>query len=492
MVSLAEEFMGWQRRIAGGDSVSPPPQTNSRGVGAACDWFEVSCFGEWDARSWKELEPVLQAAKASAQKYGGTKLVEYDGFEFEVFRSGASSDSSGGSYMAYGLRRQGVRIDLTTKARAGKHHPNLRIQIHPSVIHNYGDEFAAFDAVKEWLSTLGYTLFEGGDRVSRVDVCRDLQGVGVGELFDLYERGAFFYRARHESRHGERSMSEDEIKAAVADFESELRNGRDAVYSYGHKVTGFTFGKAVKCRIYDKRHELLVGKPDPMKLLLMLRDRWVDGVPDQATRVEWQIRSDRLRKMGVTTVGDWKARRADVVEWLATKWLVVRQPGACRRNPKRSPVHSLWEQVLAGLREVFGTATGTVKVSATASPASPAPLPDRPERPRLRRGARGYVQSLIALERGRLSTPDEVLAAIDEVVHSFYDDGLHTFARETTEKAAKFEHRYGAIPHGMRESRHGDDPLDAGGWPRSRTDDVPVLAGVPTVSAGSLPPLGLP
>src|SRR5690606_11495825 len=105
-------------------------------------------------------------------------------------------------------------------------------------------------------------------RVSRADLALDVVGLNVETLQDVYENDQFITRARSTDSYNNRVLK---------------------------KRTGFQAGKP-PCRlvVYDKLYET-ARKSDTEYLEAMVARRWGNVLPSAATRIEWQLRRQKLR-----------------------------------------------------------------------------------------------------------------------------------------------------------------------------------------------------
>lgn len=175
------------------------------------------------------------------------------------------------------------------------------------------------------------------NKVSRVDPCVDLPGTPIDEFMEPFHRNWFVSRTRSRANY------------AVGVFINE--------YLQGKQHTGFTVGKSpIMCRVYDK---LIESQRDLQKLAILKATRW-GGLPECATRVEFQIERTKLKYFGIDTVEDWIAKRADVVEELTSNWLRLTDGPVDRKHAYRTPMHPIWELTRRTFFEVYGNPPGEV------------------------------------------------------------------------------------------------------------------------------------
>ena len=133
---------------------------------------------------------------------------------------------------------------------------------------------------------------------------------------------------------------------------SVMRARDDKFFRSGGKITGFTCGSKVVLRIYDKRVELL-KKPDEVKLSLEINECLGGELPDDLTRVEFQLRREALAYMGVKTVQDLLERETAIVDFLTYDWFRILKDEKKKNHTSEQKMSPLWEEVRAAFMEYF-------------------------------------------------------------------------------------------------------------------------------------------
>jgi len=346
----------WAAVLSGRSGNGEPNLTNrlpgsDREVRGGCDWLGVSVWATFDEAGFAELRKVLDGAIRKSEEEEGNResLVEIGGRDFEVFRCGLRV---AGLRYCYRLVCEGLALVLAPFAVPGKR-PNLMVTADGTACLSRGGQVGRVWAdCCDVLEALGGRIEK--NTVSRFDAAVDLVGVDVIELVRLYREGAFVSRARKFTDWEKGGKLTEAEKCSILEaVRRRLDAGDDfaTVYGQGLRSTGLTIGSDdLLCRIYDKIAECREGD----KLALMVARRWGGEMPEVASRVEFQVRSERLRESGVRTVDDLLVRQNVLVAYLCENWLVVRQPGLARdRDRKRSEVHELWERVQSGFRASF-------------------------------------------------------------------------------------------------------------------------------------------
>ena len=179
----------------------------------------------------------------------------------------------------------------------------------------------AFDA----LDALGADVVQ--NKISRVDVCCDLPDRKVEPLKTAFDAGHYVSRGKMSDEHG---------------VLTEFRDSDMSVYRIGSEVTSFNLGRCdVRMRVYEKVKEC---RHDIVKLQTLIDHRW--GVfPDRAIRVEFQLRREKLKKLGVDSCEDWLAKRASVVHYLTHDWFRLTDGPVDQKHPDRTPILAVWQEV---------------------------------------------------------------------------------------------------------------------------------------------------
>jgi len=127
----------------------------------------------------------------------------------------------------------------------------------------------------------------------------------------------------------------------VAGGELGLRIDGDDVYAWYIGAPG----APLMCRIYDKQREVL-KKQDQTKLQLLIDNRW-GCLPEQATRVEFQVRSEVLRELRIVSFADLCDKLEALLNYLVSEWLRFADRPIDKRNKHQSRcgISALWQKV---------------------------------------------------------------------------------------------------------------------------------------------------
>ena len=294
-------------------------------VSGGVDYLEVSGWCHWSRETHDDLIDKLESLKVEAianrdAKNGGMALLEMDsGQVIEVLPNAIGK----GVVCRYALRiAGGVRIGITTSREAAESKPNVRVMIPSDPLMVMG-HVAAWGAVESVIGELGGQIHR--TNVSRIDLCADMVGKHVSEYVKLYLADQYIANARTTTIHKD-----------------------------GRNYSGFTIGKAIKLRVYDK---LLESKDKPDKLDILVQRRW-GQMPDKATRVEFQIRGKQIRERitADTTVEGVFSAIPKMIEWLTDRWfrLTDRVVDHGNNNHQRAKHHDLWNETISAFQEWAG------------------------------------------------------------------------------------------------------------------------------------------
>jgi hypothetical protein len=115
---------------------------------------------------------------------------------------------------------------------------------------------------------------------------------------------------------------------------------KDSSWRENRAVQSFQFGKGdVVCRVYDKIAEIEQASDKHW-----LFDIW--GARENVWRVEFQVRRERLKQAGISTVEQLKAHLPSLTKHLAQHHTSLRIPSD-DSNRSRWPMHPLWQGLIA-------------------------------------------------------------------------------------------------------------------------------------------------
>jgi hypothetical protein len=164
-------------------------------------------------------------------------------------------------------------------------------------------------------------------KLSRVDMCLDLPGVGMEDFIAAYKEQRYICRA----------------------------NNRGYMESNG--VTLYLGKHPLQLRIYDKVAQLVMAN-DPLKFMLMQERRWHAIQQNEATRVEFEIGREALKDRGIDTPEDYFKKRADLISCLCHEWVRFTAQAVDRTSTSRAEVLPLWLKVEKGFQDWLGLPVG--------------------------------------------------------------------------------------------------------------------------------------
>ena len=246
------------------------------------------------AIDFAELEYRKQLARDRDE---GKATIEIGGERFQVRASG----------------RHPYRFVLTNKdfefALAERMHPSLKVQFYSEALWRDGAK-SLHERVQAWARAIGAKTLKL-EQVIRADWAFD---------FDLplvdFGEDHFVTRARKNSK------------------------WRD-----GQHVQTFTLGTGdTVLRVYDK-----VAEIENASDKAWFYDLW--GQRENVWRVEFQIRSERLKTGGIRTLADLEDQQGDLLRELATGHTSLRRPNG-DSNRARWPLHPLWKALEAAIEKL--------------------------------------------------------------------------------------------------------------------------------------------
>jgi hypothetical protein len=282
------------------------------------DRMLCSMYVAWHDSVWGDLMSRLESAKAAARE-GEAAFVDLNGWTFVVQPQGHRAQGGGPVY-AFLLERGGIRISISKVQEPKGEMPNVLVDFGSLALMEAGDVVQLHQEIVDLIENHGAKVRKS--RPGRADMCVDLPGVPVELLVDLLRRRCYKSRGRYR-----------------AEYEKDTDVG---IYMNGRKSTGFTVGKNIMIRVYDKIEET---KHDEAKRTCMIDRRWGGSLPEHATRVEIQIRREKLKELGVDTFEDYVEKRQAIVEYVTQQWLVFTDEPVQANHTDRCTVHPLWKKV---------------------------------------------------------------------------------------------------------------------------------------------------
>mgnify|MGYP003375355171 CR=1 FL=1 len=292
------------------------------------DWFEGGLGVWWQEHEGLELWQALAGAKAKGIEENEDQVITWQGMKWVIGKRGVSEPFGEG--FPYALWCEGIQFHLR-----GRNQPTGQSELQPSGtsanvrFRVTGGPLTVWAGVPScWSKIQDIIALLKGDlrwnKLTRVDLCADTTKYAVSDFMKLWDAGQVVCRATGHTKHGE-----------------------------CRKETGLSLGKApLMLRIYDKLAELR-QKGTPEKWALMEQVRW-GCKPDRATRVEFELRREKLVDLGCGSVQDYLSKRGGLVNHLCLKWfrLTDRLPDC--NHVYRALNHSIWNEVHEAFQEWAG------------------------------------------------------------------------------------------------------------------------------------------
>ena len=289
----------------------------SSGVDSLVIGFLISKYR--DDEAFVKLEEAK--AKAGEKPFGGKGAsVTWFGRDFVVLARGTKG-------YEWVLQNADVVVCIARKAHGGTVYPEVYVTFRAEYLWREG-HVGAFKEFEGWLATWAVIK---GDKVSRCDLCMDVQ-------MDLPE---IDLTTEVTTRAGNKVDYYEPCEGYVS----------------GRRRTGYRIGSgALIGRVYDKSEEIEKSQKE------WFRDIWSangwDG-ESRVTRLEFQARRDLLKEMLVDSFLSLCERLADMWRYYTRDWLRIRvRCGDSHRD--RWPVAEWWQVVQRG-SPVFGKAYGVVR-----------------------------------------------------------------------------------------------------------------------------------
>lgn len=301
-----------------------------------------------DGNSFPELDfdPDLFECDDSAATSGrsgeyfieghGGGYMEFGGCLWKVLPRGIGG-GDGRAHYPYVMSSGGVVIAVRRKQSETV--SNMWVEFGSIVLARNGGLDGMWQMLRKTFATEGITVKK--DILSRVDMYGDFDfDCGVSAFCEKMESGCRVSRAR-----------------SLGYYSEELNV---ALYFSGRRHTGFSLGKNIKVRIYDKRREL---ENDPLKWGVFAEK--YGGLPEVLTRVEFQLRRRALSEFYLTGteridgVDSYLAVRERLWKYLTEDWfrLTDKPVDSKNKHQSHSVVWSVWESVqnavFVVVKEVF-------------------------------------------------------------------------------------------------------------------------------------------
>mgnify|MGYP003642542156 CR=1 FL=1 len=341
------------------------------------DTVHLALGVHWE--NFEEFFGCLAVAKEQAIENHGALRLTIRGRLVAIKPKGKKSGGGRGMYYPICLNTQGFTIWLSEHASPIEQTPNVLVEMGSALLMSTRGLMSALEELVILLGEFGGQVL--WDKISRIDLCADLPNVDPHDLIDLVY------------------LEQTVCRARIEQFFRESGRWRGIQVGRGELLV----------RIYDKFHEVTRAKPDPIKLILLERYRW-GGPQETASRVEFQLRREAVKSLGVDTASDYLAQRDKLVAYLCESWfrLVDSVPDRENNNTQRAATHPLWLNVTEAFRDWAGH--GEAMERQTRRPFTRDPI-------RLVKQGFGCLLAAVSdLRDGEEVRPDEFAALVKECI----------------------------------------------------------------------------
>jgi hypothetical protein len=289
--------------FGGVDSI--PPTKHKKCMGGYDGGCETGFCGVWEKSAFGRLLDKLDGVKQNGQE----TLIELCGREFYVKPCGIGGGAA--DYFRYVIESGGVTVMI-------HHSPdtcNQQVRVHFGFLSLVGRSL--FDVHKEttdFLFDLGFAVDFESEKISRID--------------------GFVMTAR--------PVSDYVLPVRKMCVVKRARIG--AIYEDTGKKTSFNFGTDIIIRCYDKRHELMY-RADEIKLKSVMEYNCGGVLPDNLTRVEFELHRDVLNELDIDTIEDLKECEHSLFQWLTYDWFRILNEPVKKGHSREQMISPLWAEI---------------------------------------------------------------------------------------------------------------------------------------------------
>ena len=300
-------------------SNTAPPTLHSN-IKVDIDYLTFWVYGEWSG-DVEKLFQRLDSGRESAvlEKHGIEFIV--DGLRFMLLKNGSGRGSFSCRWCLY---HRGIFFGLCNNPNRSSNRPVAKVEIKGEPLVQLGLQ-GALEAVDGVLAAFGI----GYERslLSRIDVKADHIGIPVSRYKDDFDNDRVITRARQLNTFG----SFQEVQTIVV----------------GNRKTN-----RVVCRFYDKLAELL-HKPEKAALF----EKYVtEGeIVDSCTRVEFEIRREGLKELGINSFEDCFGRLVEITTYLTAEFLRIADDKVDRNHTDRAKTAEHWQETQAAFLQFAKT-----------------------------------------------------------------------------------------------------------------------------------------
>lgn len=290
--------------------VSALETSKTRRYGAV-DWLAYSCaVSHWE---WDALREELEAGRELAKENGEAVQTVVRGREVLIYPYG---EGKGRASCRYVMRVDGVRVRIADRPESDGF-PNVFVEYrgHALLLFGLRELLGRTDSLfADWRMSCGQTW------VGRADFASDIVGLDMSTVYASLHGKQFITPARKYQIHGD------------------LHEATTETVSVGAR------GASCQLRMYNK---VLEVAQQPQKLEAMRTIAWGGEVPEVCTRVEFQLKREKLIELGVSSLEQFLSSIPRLCNYLTAVWFRVGSGEVDRDNTARAALADWWLSVRA-------------------------------------------------------------------------------------------------------------------------------------------------
>lgn len=291
-------------------------------VWGGIDWLSITFWLGY--RDWLAVRERLEEARTRAEKVGEPVVVELGQ---HLGRVEAYGSGKGFSHARYVVQVDGIRFAIVDAPGEGDR-PSMFVEITGEPMLHHGFR-GALEIVNEVLAGMGAGVKRTS--VSRADLYVDVPDVPVSAFVNAFLEGRCIRQATKFSLYGE---------GAAANIQT---------------LTLGAGGASCRLRFYDKLAEL--SKSDHKQERQI--ERWGGRIPDSVTRVEFQLRGQKLQELEASDLATFLGSLGRLTNYLTWRWFRLSESEVDRTHTTRYGGSETWRSVrgrFAAVFAMFGTA----------------------------------------------------------------------------------------------------------------------------------------
>ena len=276
------------------------------------DTATLSLYVRWQESMFRAVTEYFDEMKTAAQNTDHQKDHFVIGNRIYLFSAtGHKSGTGQGPMYRWKMECEGLRIAVANQHEPKNDIPNVIVNVGSLFLMKNGGLLTSWPDIKNIIETFNCVI--DTIKISRLDGCVDLADIDVSEYVTRFENNCYISRAK-----------------------------KGGIFNQGKRKTGFKLGSGKQIRIYDK---LLEVEHQPEKMMILIHTRWGGRLPQCATRVEYQIGSEDLRKLGIVTLEDYKNKRCSLFEYLTHNWFRMTDTEPTKNHHDRTETSNVWKIV---------------------------------------------------------------------------------------------------------------------------------------------------